>query len=151
MPIITDSGESIEVAGKTGTTDDNVDKWFCGYTPYYAAATWYGYDNRLRTTEIPSGDQKNAQLIWNDAMQKIHKVLTPSTMTILPNFIKPDDVEKMTICTQTGKIATDSCRAAGTTVTDLFVKGAENTPTQLCPGHAAPTPVPPVDPALPPV
>lgn len=151
MPIITDSGESIEVAGKTGTTDDNVDKWFCGYTPYYAAATWYGYDNRLRTTEIPSEDQKNAQYIWNDAMQKIHKVLTPSTMAILPAFVKPDDVEKMTVCEQTGKIATDSCRAAGTTVTDLFVKGAENTPTKYCPGHAAPPPVPTVDPALPPV
>lgn len=150
MPIVTDSGENIEVAGKTGTTDDNVDKWFCGYTPYYAAATWYGYDNRLRTTEIPSDDQKNAQLIWNDAMQKIHKVLTPSTMTILPTFVKPATVEELTICTQTWKIATDSCAAAGTIVTDLYVTGSDLTPTAYCPGHAAPTPVPTVDPALPP-
>ena len=140
MPITTDSGEAIEVAGKTGTTDDNVDKWFCGYTPYYAAATWYGYDNRLRKTEIPADDRSNAQYIWNDAMQAIHKTLTPSTMTTAPVFVKPDTVKKLTICTQTRLIATDSCIAAGTTVTDYFADGSPMTPTALCPGHATPTP-----------
>jgi penicillin-binding protein 1A len=148
MPITTDSGESIEVAGKTGTTDDNVDKWFCGYTPYYAAATWYGYDNRLRKTEIPVDDRSNAQHIWNDAMQAIHKTLTPSASGTVPTFTKPDDVEKLTICTQTRLIATDTCIAAGTVTTDYFVKGSPMTPTALCPGHATPTPVPTVDPGI---
>lgn len=142
MPIVTDSGESIDVAGKTGTTDENVDKWFCGFTPYYSAATWYGYDNRLRTTEILKGDQRNAQLIWNDAMQKIHKTLTPSTMTITPNFIRPETVQQMTICTQTRFLATETCSAAGTTVTDYFVVGDPLTPSTACPGHATPTPIP---------
>jgi len=149
LPITTDSGEKIEVAGKTGTTDDNVDKWFCGYTPYYAAATWYGYDNRLRKTEIPADDRNNAQYIWNDAMQAIHKTLTPSTMTILPTFVQPETVVKLTICTQTGLLATDSCTAAGTTVSDYFVTGSSATPTTYCPGHAAPTPVPTEVPAGP--
>jgi len=146
--ITTDSGEAIEVAGKTGSSDDYVDKWFCGYTPYYAAATWYGYDNKLIKTKVPKIDQNNAMLIWNDAMQKIHKPLTPSTMTIAPAFVVPADVVKMTICTKTGKIATDSCRALGTTVTDLFVTGSAMTPTEVCPGHTiTPTPVaPPVVP-----
>ncbi|HPB16686.1 MAG TPA: transglycosylase domain-containing protein, partial [Clostridia bacterium] len=36
----------ISVAGKTGTTSDYLDKWFCGFTPYYTAAVWYGYDNK---------------------------------------------------------------------------------------------------------
>ena len=39
-------------------------KWFCGFTPYYAAAVWYGYDKRLRQTEIPRADRNNAVRIW---------------------------------------------------------------------------------------
>ena len=146
LPITTDSGEAIAVAGKTGTTDNNVDKWFCGYTPYYSAATWYGYDNRLRTTEIPVDDRSNAQLIWNDAMQAIHKTLTPSAMTTepvtSPLFVQPETVLTLTICTQSGLLATDSCAAAGTTVTDIFDTKSPLTPTTYCYGHAAPTPVP---------
>lgn len=34
----------IDVAAKTGTTDENYDRWLCGFTPYYTAATWYGFD-----------------------------------------------------------------------------------------------------------
>ena len=33
-----------ETAGKTGTTTSNVDRWFCGFTNYYTAATWFGFD-----------------------------------------------------------------------------------------------------------
>lgn len=32
------------MAAKTGTTDENYDRWLCGFTPYYTAVTWYGYD-----------------------------------------------------------------------------------------------------------
>jgi penicillin-binding protein 1A len=142
LPITTDSGEAIAVAGKTGTTDNNVDKWFCGYTPYYSAATWYGYDNRLRTTEIPPDDRSNAQLIWNDAMQAIHKTLTPSTMTTAPLFVQPETVVELTICTRTGMLATDSCSLLGSAVTDLFDTKSPLTPTTFCYGHATPTPVP---------
>ena len=34
----------MDVAAKTGTTDDNYDRWLCGFTPYYTGVTWYGYD-----------------------------------------------------------------------------------------------------------
>jgi len=62
-------------AGKTGTTDDNRDKWFCGYTPYYTAAVWYGYDNQLGGTTIPKQDWNNAILIWQALMQSLHQTL----------------------------------------------------------------------------
>ncbi|MEF9919188.1 MAG: transglycosylase domain-containing protein, partial [Eubacterium sp.] len=38
------------VAGKTGTTDEERHAWFCGYTPYYSMAVWYGYDDNVVET-----------------------------------------------------------------------------------------------------
>lgn len=136
VQLITNSaGENIAVAGKTGTTDDNIDKWFCGFTPYYAAAVWYGYDNRLRTTEIPKADRSNAIYIWNYVMQRIH------TDCAAASFVKPDNIITLEVCTFSGLLATDECRAAGTTVTDYFIDGDYLTPQDTCPFHV-PTPTP---------
>ena len=135
------NGESISVAGKTGTTDDNVDKWFCGFTPYYAAAVWYGYDNRLRTTEIPKGDRNNAQLIWNYVMQRIHQDLPGAT------FQKPDNVIKLEVCTSSGLKATQLCRDAGCATEDYFIADTYLTPQDDCTFHVpTPTPTPMPDP-----
>lgn len=43
----------IEVAGKTGTTNDNIDAWFCGYSPSIQTVIWFGKDNNtpMRKTE----------------------------------------------------------------------------------------------------
>ena len=35
----------MDVAAKTGTTDGHKDRWLCGFTPYYSAACWFGYDS----------------------------------------------------------------------------------------------------------
>ncbi|MBO4474689.1 MAG: PBP1A family penicillin-binding protein [Clostridiales bacterium] len=130
------NGENIAVAGKTGTTDDNVDKWFCGYTPYYAAAVWYGYDNRLRTTEIPKGDRNNAQYIWNYVMQRIH--------TDCPGaeFEKPDNVILLEVCTSSGLKATQYCREADAATSDYFIEDSYLTPDRDCTFHVSPTPTP---------
>ncbi|MBP5180234.1 MAG: transglycosylase domain-containing protein [Clostridiales bacterium] len=127
------NGEFISTAGKTGTTDANLDKWFCGYTPYYCGAVWYGYDNRLRQTLIPRVDKPNANRIWYYVMSKIHENLPAAT------FNRPDTVVEMEVCAS-GYYATDFCREAGTTVTDLFVVGSYLTPSQdsTCPIHTAP-------------
>ena len=37
--------DQMSVAAKTGTTNNDYDRWLCGFTPYYTAAVWYGYDN----------------------------------------------------------------------------------------------------------
>ncbi|MBR5975675.1 MAG: PBP1A family penicillin-binding protein [Clostridiales bacterium] len=129
-------GENIAVAGKTGTTDDNVDKWFCGYTPYYAAAVWYGYDNRLRTTEIPKGDRNNAQYIWNYVMQRIH------TNCPGAEFEKPDNVIRMEVCTSSGLKATQYCREADAATSDYFIEDSYLTPNRDCSFHVSPTPTP---------
>lgn len=46
---------NMAIAGKTGTTSDYNDVWFSGYTPYYTATTWAGFDNNVKLT----GDEKN--------------------------------------------------------------------------------------------
>lgn len=59
------------VAGKTGTTGDNYDRWFCGFTPYFAAACWTGYDTP-ESIRLVSGGNPAAQ-IWNKVMLLVHE------------------------------------------------------------------------------
>lgn len=64
---------NMSIAGKTGTTSDYNDIWFSGYTPYYTATTWAGYDNN---TKLRKGDERNvAKKLWRAVMSKIHEDL----------------------------------------------------------------------------
>ncbi len=55
------------VAGKTGTTTDNYDRYFVGYTPYYVAAVWTGYEVNVKINAsgnpsaklFPPGDEQD--------------------------------------------------------------------------------------------
>ena len=62
---------NMPVAGKTGTTTSNKDRWFCGYTPYYTCAVWTGYD----TPEYMSFSGNPATQIWQMVMESIHQDL----------------------------------------------------------------------------
>ncbi|HPQ47599.1 MAG TPA: penicillin-binding transpeptidase domain-containing protein, partial [Clostridia bacterium] len=110
---------AMPVAGKTGTTSDHLDKWFVGYTPYYTAAVWYGYDNRIMPIELVIGERRKneetgayyydgeynqAQYIWDAVMEKVHENLTPK------DFEKPTSgLVEREICIYSGKVATDLC------------------------------------------
>lgn len=90
------------IAGKTGSTDSNKDRWFVGYTPYYTAAVWTGYDQpeRIKATGNPA-----AQL-WEKVMSQVHKGLENK------DFDKPDGAGEMVtvaICADSGMRATDNC------------------------------------------
>ena len=60
-------------AGKTGTTNENKDGWFVGYTPYYTTGIWVGYDSP-RWLKGLTGSAYPAQ-IWNIYMEEIHQDL----------------------------------------------------------------------------
>ncbi|SFV59793.1 Multimodular transpeptidase-transglycosylase [hydrothermal vent metagenome] len=47
--------DGIELAGKTGTTNDNVDAWFCGYSPTIETVVWFGRDNNRRIGKRATG------------------------------------------------------------------------------------------------
>lgn len=133
-------------AGKTGTTDDVIDTWYCGYTPYYTGAVWYGYDNNNgRRTSVPDIDRYNGMGIWTDVMNKIHE--GKETM----EFEQPANVVSRTICTTTGLLSNPYCQE---TTTELFDRSRANFPSHTCDLHRAPTPTPapteePTDPEVP--
>lgn len=62
-------------AGKTGTTDDNKDGWFCGFSKYFTTTVWVGYDTPQRLTGLFGGTYPGK--IWKIYMEQIHQGLTP--------------------------------------------------------------------------
>lgn len=113
----------VDVAAKTGTTDDNYDRWLCGFTPYYTAVTWYGYD----VNESIEYNKKNpAGLLWANVMSRIHTGLNSA------KFEKPNTVSSSTICAETGKRATTKCP---NTYTEYFLW---LTIPDLCTKHSGP-------------
>lgn len=61
-------------AGKTGTTNGPKDAWFIGFTPYYVAGVWVGYDNNQDLGRGETGGG-TALPIWTDFMQRVHRTL----------------------------------------------------------------------------
>lgn len=90
------------VAGKTGTTASNRDRYFAGFTGYYTAAVWCGFDTP-QTIELVGSNANPAARLWKKVMLQLHKNL-PS--------IELFDSKKMVevpVCLDSGKHATDSC------------------------------------------
>ena len=110
---------NMDVGAKTGSTNDYIDRWLCGFTPYYTAATWFGFDE----SELPVFSGNNAANIWAAVMKDVHKNLATA------RFKRPSNVVYAKICQESGRLATDSCTK---TLSEVFVKGT--IPGQ-CEGH----------------
>ena len=93
----------MRVAGKTGTTSNNHDRWFVGYTPYYVGAVWFGYD---QPAALRGFSPNPAAVAWRKVMAPIHKDL--------PNkaFLQNDKDDKYSImlCADSGMRATPACK-----------------------------------------
>ena len=123
---------TLPAAGKTGTTNDNADRWFVGYTPYYVASTWYGYDNRIKKITLTQEELNNAMIIWKTVMEKIHEGLEPK------EFVRPDQIVTANVCAYSGKTPTALCRddPRGNAIrTEIFAAGTEPHETDLCTVH----------------
>lgn len=113
----------IQTAAKTGTTNDEFDRWLCGFTPYYTASCWYGYNKNAKVSY--SGNP--AGKIWSAVMKSIHKELENK------QFEEPEGILKATVCAVSGKLATEGCGAG--VYSEVFT--ADNIPTEKCEGHTA--------------
>ena len=106
--------------GKTGTSNDNCDKWFVGYTPYYVGAVWFGMDTMKPLTSLGISNNISTQ-VWKKVMQKVHQGLPEKSITA------PNNVTAVAICQTTGKLAASGC---STTRSEYFVNGT--VPSKSC-------------------
>ena len=120
---------NMTVAGKTGTTTSDFDRWFAGYTPYYTGVVWCGYDDPEEVV-LTDSSTNPAIVLWQKVMEQVHDGL--------PNkeFNKPTNVVECTVCRDSGLLMTDACREdprgsrAVTVELSLY-----DVPTQNCDVH----------------
>lgn len=86
-----------DIAGKTGTTTSRKDLWFVGYTPYYTAAVWTGYDRQER---LSSHLGNPSTTLWRQVMSEVHKTLP------YKEFAQPDasSLKTVTYCLSSGML-----------------------------------------------
>ena len=120
----------METCAKTGSTDDYVDRWLCGMTPYYTAACWWGFDNDQEPLTYSNGrvysvnGRNPAGQLWSEIMKTIHKELPNK------NFNRPNTgIVTAKICKLTGCVATTTCTD---TYSEIFT--SNNVPSK-CEGH----------------
>ena len=112
------------IAGKTGTTSDYNDVWFAGYTTYYTATTWTGYDNNVK---LSSTEEKNlSKKMWRLVMSKIHEGREGTS------FAVPSGIITATVCSRSGKLPIAGL-CDGTCRTEYFAEGT--VPTETCDVH----------------
>lgn len=113
-------------AGKTGTTQFDTDIWFCGFTPYYTASIWVGYDDNSKKVS-----SVNHTSIWRAIMEQVHSGLESGS------FNKPDDIVQVAVCSKSGKLPVeglcDSDPRGSCIITEYFA--SDNQPTEHCDTH----------------
>ena len=122
------NGGAIQCLGKTGNTNDDKDRWFCGATPYYTIACWTGYDDPIsidRPYPYPS------TILFNNVMNAICSDLPGASFGD-----PPASVTQVTLCRDSGKIATDACKAdpRGSRELKDYV-AVDSIPTDTCTVH----------------
>jgi penicillin-binding protein 1A len=89
--------------GKTGTTQNNNDRWFSGGTPYYVGSVWFGYDIPKDLGQLTNPSAK----IWMEVFNRIHGGLDASK-----NFPTASRAVQKSYCTRTGLLAGENCPSA---------------------------------------
>ena len=113
-----------DLAGKTGTTSDYKDVWFAGYSPYYTATCWTGYDNNVNLSD--SASKNLSKTMWRKVMSEIHADLE------YESFTKPQGIVSVTVCRNSGKLPIEGL-CDGCLKTEYFAEGT--VPTEQCDVH----------------
>lgn len=81
-------------AGKTGTTNDKRDGWFCGLTPYYTTSVWIGYDSPKTVSDLYGSTYPLRT--WEQFMNALHEDLAPKKFTLTKVVEKRKDEAEAT-------------------------------------------------------
>ncbi len=123
-------GSSMDQAGKSGTTTNNRDSLFAGYTPYYTCVVWGGNDDNSIQN---GGECTYTKAIWREAMKRIHEDLE------YKEFEMPSTITTAAVCNHSGLLPAEGlCEATlkGNCVYfEYFANGT--VPTAMCDHHAA--------------
>lgn len=120
---------NVTTYGKTGTTNEGMDKWFVGYTSYYVGAVWSGRDvneknDRGLNTNISA-------TLWKKVMEKVHNGYENKEIELSEGMVSTR------ICSVTGNLATSKCPA----INQYYARGEQ--PKKYCSGkHNIPSPEP---------
>jgi penicillin-binding protein 1A len=124
---------------KTGTTSDNCDKWYCGGTPHYVTAVWYGFDYRA---DMRTGASNPAKTVFRNVFQQLHTNLPQKTFTDVIEECggsAEDATEMIKTDPVTTRATTTEATSADEGATTESTTKATTAPTTAAPTTAAPT------------
>jgi len=109
--------------GKTGTTDNFTENWFCGYTSQITAGCWVAFEDKTSLGKNQDG-AKNGVPVWTEFMIAAHDSLS------MEDFVEPDGIVHHDVCLESGELATDRCLDVRN---EIFT--VDNQPTTTCHLH----------------
>ena len=122
-----------DTAGKTGTSGNDIDRFFIGYTPYYTAGIWCGYENKEQSI---GNLQKSHIVIWDEIMKEIHEKNVG--FSEIEKTFSRDGLIYTSFCKDSGNMFSHNCLydLRGDRLSyGYFIKGTE--PHLMCERHIA--------------
>lgn len=129
---ITKLSKYAAVAGKTGTTSYNFDRWFIGYTPHIIGGIWLGYDEQQSLSDI---NNKAHMQVWDTVMTEAYELLN---LTASYDTFPTDQLIETKYCIYSGKLATEACSLDprhNAIDTGYFTR--QTLPTEYCETHTS--------------
>jgi penicillin-binding protein 1A len=126
----------IDCAGKTGTSGDNFDRWFVGYTPYYICGVWFGHEYPKALTGLGTNPCVD---LWDIVMKQAHQKFIDADkagVEKLKTFTVSENVIECNYCKDSGKLVAEACasdKRGNRVEKGYFIKGTE--PTEYCDTH----------------
>ena len=120
---------NIPAAGKTGTTTEDKDRWFVGYTPYYCGGVWFGFDDPKKISLEQSTNP--ALALWKMVMDRVHEDLERREF-----FNIDSEIVRASYCLDSGLKPTENCSLdprGGRVATGAFHK--DDLPKESCSVH----------------
>ena len=127
--------KTLPIAGKTGTSNANTDRWFIGYTPDLLCGVWYGYKD---ARDIGTHKKNPAVLVFDGLLTKIYAKNASDTVALDKNhtFAQSENVVRCLYCKDSGELPTSACShdlRGHRLEYGYFKKGTE--PTARCDTH----------------